>query len=403
MSNCQTQTYTNIKDLPQVFGVQDGDYLIIETNQGTNVLDFKDFVLPVANTTVGGVILNNTLDIQALSGNLISLSNAALPSIMNVRMSLSPTTSTPTFNISGSNASTLYVHPYKGDTITLYSTSLSAWKAYAITSILSKSLGDICTNSNTTYDIYISRENDGFVITSATLPSTVGNLDLTNYRAYQDGVAVKPGDKSKRLLGCVRTVAIGQSEQTFGATLSGGASPKQFVWNAQNQIPVSVYSLESGTWYLSSGIVSSGDSFAFTGWGKMHRTLNNGDNNKFSFIVGDYTQVNMLGQTYQNTGTTTGSLTVDWTHMVGYVGIGVDGQTVDAYQNISSMLIGEIRGESSTPRAQVLKSFEPGYHTMQLWDSYAIPVSNVTTGAVVYVQINENHTNECGFLASLTL
>lgn len=64
----------NIKELPETFSVADGDLLLIETDEGTNILDYANFVIGLDNTTFGTTITQHSTDIATLSSNFDSLS-----------------------------------------------------------------------------------------------------------------------------------------------------------------------------------------------------------------------------------------------------------------------------------------------------------------------------------------
>ena len=245
MSSCDNNVNINIKDLPQVFNITSGDYLIVENDQGTNIIDFKDIIISPEQTSFSTGLTSVQSDIATLSADLKVVSNAALPkpNTMNIRISLSPSTPTPITSLTGANASTLYVHPYKGDAVTLYDTALSAWQLYDFTSTVSRSLGEICSVADTCYDIYLSRLNDGFSITSRSwVNSNAGTIDFLadTQTKFIDGVAVHPTDSSKRLIGSLRTTIAGRSEYSFGNTANVGISgshPKFYIWNMYNRQP----------------------------------------------------------------------------------------------------------------------------------------------------------------------
>jgi hypothetical protein len=244
MSSCDNNVYINIRDLPQVFNVTGGDFLVVENAQGTSIIDFKDIIITADQTTFGAGLSALGTAVNTLSSELKIVSNAALPSIMNVRLSLDPNTPTPTVSLTGSNASTLYVHPFKGDTVTLYDTSLSAWNAYNFNSTIGTSLMSICPIANTCYDIYLSITNDAFVITSR--PWSNQNPGPNDFTAatetkFIDGISLHPLYSTQRLIGSLRTTTAGISEYSFGTTASLGSSgshPKFFVWNMYNREPV---------------------------------------------------------------------------------------------------------------------------------------------------------------------
>tara|TARA_R110002153_G_scaffold13084_3_gene48887 strand:- start:1101 stop:1697 length:597 start_codon:yes stop_codon:yes gene_type:complete len=65
----------NIKELPETFSVADGDLFLIETDEGTNIMDFANFIIGLDNTTFGTTITQHTTDISTLSSDFDSLSS----------------------------------------------------------------------------------------------------------------------------------------------------------------------------------------------------------------------------------------------------------------------------------------------------------------------------------------
>lgn len=63
----------NVKELPETFAVASGDLLLIETDDGTNIMDFANFVIGLDNTTFGTTITQHSTDIAALSANVTVL------------------------------------------------------------------------------------------------------------------------------------------------------------------------------------------------------------------------------------------------------------------------------------------------------------------------------------------
>ena len=68
-----TGSYVNIKELPEINDVVSGDFLIVETPSGTNILDFNNFIISLENTTFSDNILSNTADIITLSSQYTTL------------------------------------------------------------------------------------------------------------------------------------------------------------------------------------------------------------------------------------------------------------------------------------------------------------------------------------------
>ena len=90
--------------------------------------------------------INNSLDnldtavqdldteVQSVSGNVTELLGG-IHNIMNIRMSLSDTTAITTTDIK--NATNLYIHPYNGEVVSLWSTTRSRWELKQFSSIIS--------------------------------------------------------------------------------------------------------------------------------------------------------------------------------------------------------------------------------------------------------------------------
>lgn len=58
----------NIKDLPQIQQINNGDYLIVESNDGTYILDYENMILGVENTAITSAVQQNSTDIATISG-----------------------------------------------------------------------------------------------------------------------------------------------------------------------------------------------------------------------------------------------------------------------------------------------------------------------------------------------
>lgn len=81
-----------IKDLPQLEEVIDGNYLIIENEIGTNIIDFADFVIGPKNASFYNIIeslstrsfsMSSSVDskFKALTGDLIDSVNSKIDSV----------------------------------------------------------------------------------------------------------------------------------------------------------------------------------------------------------------------------------------------------------------------------------------------------------------------------------
>ena len=352
--------------------------------------------------TIGAPTWNSAGDV-AVTGELsapiitkiLSLLGAS-PSLNGIRLSFTNSTATPTTNIT--NANVLYVHPYRGNVITLYNMTTQKWDIYPFNDIKSYPL--VCPSANTNYDIFIYRSNDDFAIEFVPWGSSEAGI-AGPIRVYQDGAIVKSvSEKNKRFIGCLRTTSANTSEQSFGGRVAGGAAPKQFLWNAQNQVPVSCYSFETGTYYynntpFSTTIGGTTTNGYWTGYQRVNpNSALQGRGNRFSFITGDYNTVNLLGQIYNNANNNANNLT-HTALIVAYVAAGINSDS--AITSNESMMVSELMFMNMTPRCQVLKSFNSGYHFIQLFEN----LGNYTGQTINFI-MNEDHTNQTGFLASLT-
>lgn len=72
--------YVNIKELPLVNEVQAGDFFIVETTQGTNIIDFSNIIIPPENTTFYGEIQQLQTDVGGLS-TLFELQTALIQAV----------------------------------------------------------------------------------------------------------------------------------------------------------------------------------------------------------------------------------------------------------------------------------------------------------------------------------
>ena len=64
----------NIKELPETFSIAAGDMLVVETDDGTNIMDFNNFVIGLDNTTFGTTITQHSSDLNTLYSEMDELS-----------------------------------------------------------------------------------------------------------------------------------------------------------------------------------------------------------------------------------------------------------------------------------------------------------------------------------------
>lgn len=71
----------NIKELPETFSIAAGDMLVVETEDGTNIMDFNNFVIGLDNTTFGTTITQHSSDLNTLYTEMDELSAAVGASV----------------------------------------------------------------------------------------------------------------------------------------------------------------------------------------------------------------------------------------------------------------------------------------------------------------------------------
>lgn len=64
------KAYVNIKNLPETLQVTDGDFLLVEREDGTYILDYANFLLETEKTVISTLVYANQTDIEALSASM---------------------------------------------------------------------------------------------------------------------------------------------------------------------------------------------------------------------------------------------------------------------------------------------------------------------------------------------
>lgn len=80
---------TNIKDLPQLEQILDGNFLVVENTTGTNKLDFSDFVIGPSNTSFASSVFSDIVAISSYSISVSSTTSAFLSATNSTINSLS--------------------------------------------------------------------------------------------------------------------------------------------------------------------------------------------------------------------------------------------------------------------------------------------------------------------------
>ena len=136
---------TNIKDLPQLEQILEGNFLVVENATGTNKLDFGDFVVGPNNTSFYSAIAN---DIVSLSGN-VATTNSSLTSLSSSTLSALSSFNTRIQEIS-SNLNQTSFYYYRGD-ISKSSNSNIAFATFVYPSNLDLYNSDVKVEHNSLY------------------------------------------------------------------------------------------------------------------------------------------------------------------------------------------------------------------------------------------------------------
>ena len=126
-----------------------------------------------------------------------------------------------------SSQSTLYLTPFKGNRIALYDGS--AWQVRSSAEV-SLALSGLTSGKN--YDVFAYWTGSAVALElSAAWTSDSARADAVT---RQDGVLVKSGTPTRRLVGTIRTTGTNTTADT-GFTGGVGTGAKRFVWNLDNQ------------------------------------------------------------------------------------------------------------------------------------------------------------------------
>lgn len=188
--------------------------------------------LPVANTTTRGIIEIATGleareflrdDLVITPKTLIEALGDAVKSVVNLRVSLSASKPVPSTN--QLNSTNIYIHPFNGNEIALYSTASLRWQVVRFSGVQTFSMSS-ASSANTNYDIYLY--NNGTALSPVLAVEFVAWNSSTSppARGSQDGVIVRNGNPARRLVGVVRTTTAGTSTIDLGGTIYGDAAPE---------------------------------------------------------------------------------------------------------------------------------------------------------------------------------
>lgn len=152
----------------------------------------------------------------------------------------------------GVSSTTVYLSPYVGNQIALYTGTGSVWEVLASTEV-SIALGTLTSAKN--YDIFAY--NNSGTLTLELVAWTSDNVRATTL-SRQDGVWCKTGTLTKRYVGTIRTDSTTTTISDQGGLVSS-VGGKRFVWNADNRVahalevhdPTASWTYSTATWRLA--------------------------------------------------------------------------------------------------------------------------------------------------------
>lgn len=213
--------------------------------------------LPEADATRRGVIEIATAsevqeflrnDLAVTPATLIQALGDAIKSVVNLRLSLASGSAVPSGN--QLNSTNIFLHPYNGNEVALYSTASLRWQVVRFSSVQTFSLAT-ASSANTNYDIYLYNSGSTLAPVLAVEYVPWGNDTTPPTRDVQDGVIVRNNNPARRLIGVVRTTSAGTSTIDLGGTITGANSanyPRVFLANLYNLYDASSVYFFGSSW-----------------------------------------------------------------------------------------------------------------------------------------------------------
>jgi len=215
-------------------------------------------------SVTGGGLTNGTLYyLRAVSSTVVSFHTTVADALAGTNKVDLTASITAEIRPSGVSNTTLYLSPYNGNTICLYS---GGWQGTPSAEV---SLAPGTLTNNTNYDVF-GYLNAGAVAMELG-PAWTSDTARATALVQQDGVWVKSGDATRRYLGTIRmnsTTTMIDDAGGLGSQVGG----KRFLWNASNRISAKAIVRDAtANWSYNSHTV---------------RQANGATGNKVEFIVG---------------------------------------------------------------------------------------------------------------------
>jgi hypothetical protein len=95
-----TEVFINIKDLPEITEIANGQFILVETNTGTHIIDFKNLLLPSDNTLITATVNQNINAITTLTTSVDTLSTTTFATIDSLSSSINSNLNTLSSTVS---------------------------------------------------------------------------------------------------------------------------------------------------------------------------------------------------------------------------------------------------------------------------------------------------------------
>jgi len=184
------QIYEEIPNLPEISEIDNGMYIIVQSDSGTNILDYENLLIGVDNVTFDSLITTNSTDIATLSSDLantdsdIAAVNSTLNGVMTVAYLLSGGSSGVSFD---TTAYTLPVNFIQSNTVdgNLANAPSTLNGVTSATNVINLNAGTWQVNLNASFDqdtfidLYDSTNNQVLLVSNYTPnPVIQGTISL---------------------------------------------------------------------------------------------------------------------------------------------------------------------------------------------------------------------------------
>jgi hypothetical protein len=173
-----TEIFINIKDLPELSEINNGDYIVVETALGTKILDFQNLVLPSVNTLISTTVQQNAQVVTDLITNISTVTGAQDLQIS----TLNSTTSSLNSNLSSLSGKSFQMYVGYAQ-ITIPSSSTTGSSNISPTPNIAVIASDIIITPANSYaskhNAYVTSVNNGLITLKGDFSTNIVTFDYT--------------------------------------------------------------------------------------------------------------------------------------------------------------------------------------------------------------------------------